>query len=76
MPKRVSLTSGASSLGVKTIRGQLYAQDHLALTTSVGSTVCSAFQELKPPLRAAASKPFLFSLRAARTLVASSGQVQ
>jgi hypothetical protein len=50
--------------------------DHQALTSSAGSTACFAFQALKPPLRAAASKPILLSRRAARALVASSGQVQ
>lgn len=36
----------------------------------------SAFQASKPPSRAVASKPNLFSLRATLALVASSGQVQ
>ena len=36
----------------------------------------SAFQASKPPSRAVASNPNLFSFRATRALVASSGQVQ
>ena len=43
---------------------------------STGSTGCFAFQASKPPSRAVAWKPSLFSRRAARALVASSGQVQ
>ncbi len=47
-----------------------------ARSASAGSTGYRAFQASKPPSRAAALKPNLFSLRAARALVASSGQVQ
>ncbi|MDQ3913468.1 MAG: hypothetical protein M3305_17190, partial [Actinomycetota bacterium] len=47
-----------------------------ACSASAGSTGYLAFQASKPPSRAAALKPNLFSLRAARALVASSGQVQ
>ena len=43
---------------------------------STGSTGYFAFQASKPPSRADARKPNLFSRRAARALVASSGQVQ
>jgi hypothetical protein len=47
-----------------------------ARSASAGSTGYLAFQASKPPSRAAALKPSLFSLRATRALVASSGQVQ
>jgi hypothetical protein len=45
-------------------------------STSAGSTGYLSFQVSKPPSKAAALKPNLFSLRAARALVASFGQVQ
>jgi hypothetical protein len=62
-----------ASLVPLSIRG---AHRDSARSTSAGSTGYLAFHASKPPSRAAALKPNLFSLRAARALVASSGQVQ
>ena len=56
--------------------GGAVAPQRAARSGSAGSTACPPFQASKPPSSAAASNPILLSLRAARALVASSGQVQ
>jgi hypothetical protein len=70
----VSIASGNTAYRRSQLRSTRGYRTGCSLST--GSTGCSAFQASKPPSRAEARKPVLFSRRAARALVASSGQVQ
>jgi hypothetical protein len=70
----VSTVSGNTAYRRNRLRSTYCYRTGCSLST--GSAGYFAFQASKPPSRADARKPILFSRRAARALVASSGQVQ